>query len=539
MRHVLSAISGAFNASLLLLLIAVSQNAVSVSAINDALELGICPITDFGAIPDDNEDDTTAIAAAINCAVNGKKSLFIPGGTYDVTGSGSQIFTESKPIENYGVGYYSLIRVSASVPTTRDVFLYNGDPTDSVFPVFRDFRIAGAVAGVGRHGINITTPSNSYAFRVGIERMEFSNLAGYGVWADQSAANTSVHTSWIKDSRFLGNGFGGTSLYDSWLLQNLQFAGTGYAINFTSIAGAGKFTLRDSNVTATSGVQIGGTAGAHANLLLDNNYFETVLNYDGASGAYVNLAGASGFSLNTPMVTRNIFTILTGKGDPHALQLDYTNDGVVETNWFNVNPTASYSVVVTANSKRAYIAPDNVYLNAGAGRLSNAGTMTSGGSKFLTVLNADSTALANFTTPPQAFDKSYVIKANYLKPGQALRLRSAGRYSVTGTPTLTIALRIGGQTVATAGEVTNSGFTNASWTMNGQVTFRTVGAAATVARATDMQVLGANGAGSNLTMNTTTDLTVDVTVQWSVANPANTATMTQFLIEVIDAPTIQ
>jgi hypothetical protein len=400
---------------------------------------GVVPITDFGAVPNDTGDDTAAIIAAVAYATENGKSLSIPNGTFIVSGSGSAIFTITKPIEITGKGYFSVIQVAASVPNTRDVFLYTStaDAVGYTFPLFRDFRIEGAVDGAGRHGINITTPTNSYAFRFGVERMEFRNLAGHGVWADQSASSTTVHTSWIRDSRFVGNGFGGTSLYDSWALENNQLTGTGYA----SVAGAGKLTLRDSNVTASSGVKIGGSAGGHVNLVLDNNYFETLFAYDGDGGAYVNLAGTSRTPLLGPMVTCNIFSILTGKNDPHALQLDYTKDAVVSSNWFSVAPSASYANFVTANSVNAYIAPDNVYSSQGAGRLSNAGVMTSGGRKTLAILNADSTAVVN-TNAVTPFDKTYVIKANYLKAGQTLRIRAAGKYSNTGSPTLEARCRV-------------------------------------------------------------------------------------------------
>jgi hypothetical protein len=39
-------------------------------------------------------------------------------------------------------------------------------------------------------------------------------------------------------------------------------------------------------------------------------------------------------------------------------------------------------------------------------------------------------------------------------------------------------------------------------------------------------------------MSTAADLTIDVAANFSVADPANTVTLTQLLIDVIDAPTI-
>lgn len=509
--------------------------------------LDIVSASEFGAAADGVTDDTAAIQAALTVALATNRPLQLPIGTCLVSGSGSAIFTVTRPIEIYGHGHYSLIQIAAGVPNTRDVFLYTGTAdsgaSGATYALFRDFRVQGTGgSGSGRHAINITTPTNAFLFRLGIERIEVNNLSsnGYAVWTDQSASGTSSATNWVRDCRFLGlgNGFGGVSLYDSWLLTNNVLAGTGYAVNITSVAGAGKFALKNNSITASSGVKIGGSAGAHANLLIENNYCETVNVYNGSEGAFVNLLGASGFPLQGPTIAHNIITILPSKGDPHALQLDYTNDAIVEANWFSVAPVASYANFITANSVRAYIAPDNIYINQGAGRLNNSGLMTAGGSKVLAILNADSSTLSNFTSIT-AFDKTYTIKANYIKPGQVIKIRAAGRFSVTGTPILTVAVRIGGQVVASAGLTTASGISNATWTMSGQAVFRTVGAGATVARSSDMQFVGnAGNNGNNLTIATNADLTIDATAAWSAGDPANTVVLTQLLIEVIDAPLI-
>lgn len=518
------------------------QDLTNVCALQNITFKGEVTPVCFGGRPDDGVDDTAAITSAIAFvqAAQPYGNLYFPPGVWDVTGSGSAIFTLTHPIHVTGAGRASIIKLNASVPNTRDLFLYTGTAdaaaTPATFALFRDFMISGASAGVGRHGINITTPTNTYLFRLGIERIETGNLAGYAVWADQSASTTNSSTNWIRDCRFIGNGFGGVSLYDSWVLSNNVLAGTGYAVNITSVSGAGKFTLKDSNVTASSGVKIGGAAGGHANLLLENDYFETVNVYDGDSGAYVNLEGASGFSLNGPVVTHNIITVLASKGDPHALRLNYTVDANVETNWYNVNPAASYANFITANSSRAHIAADNVYIGTTmAGRLSNAGLMTSGGTKVLKILDADSTTLSNFSTLT-AFDKTYVIKGGYLKAGQLVRIHAAGRYSVTGAPVLSMQIRIGAQVITAFGVTTNSGFTNAAWGLDGYAVFRTVGASATVSRSSSQYGLGATGAGANLTMNSATDLTIDAMANYSVADALNAVTLTQLNVEVVDAP---
>lgn len=496
----------------------------------------------FGAKGDGVTDDTAAIASAIAAAeAAGAGTVYFPAGTYKVAGSGSTIFTITKPLQITGDGYSSQILVATGVPNTRDVFTYApATQSDATFPLFRAFRIVGQSAGVGRYGINFKpSVTSTFVRRFGVERVWTENLSSFGVYVDGSVAGAlSVFTSWIRDCQFNGNGFGGVDVKDSIHVENCVLAGTGYAVDVDfSTGGPGKFVLRDCNVTATNGVRVGGPV---TGLALLNNYFEVLATYGGANNAFVDLNGSSGQTIEDARIAGNLFTILSGFGDPDALRINFCNDALITGNSFNVVPAGADAITITSNAKRTHVAADNAFA-PGGGRWTNAGEMSSGGAKVLACLLADSTAIAN-TTDQTAHSKSFTFPANYFTPGQVLRIRAAGRFSCTGTPVLTNRIMLnlatlgppisGGSEVAAEGFACASGGTNLGWRLEGYLVFRSVGATGSVARS---HQASNTIAMSTLTVDTTAAITIHITSHWGTANAANTVVLGQLIIELLDS----
>jgi hypothetical protein len=506
-----------------------------------------------GADPADGADDTAAITSAITyvLASSPRRNLFFPPGTWNVIGSGAAIFTITKPIEVYGAGYASLIKLDATVPNTRDIFLYTStaDAIAYTFPLFRDFRIAGVTAGVGRHGINITTLNNGYSYRFGVERMEFTNLAGFGVWADQSAVSTTVNTSWIRDSRFVGNGFGGVSLYDSWVVENNQFTGTGYAIDVTTVVGAGKFTLQSNNITASAGVRFGGPAPV--SLFISNNYFETLNTYTGANGAYLDLAGASGNTIKGAVISGNIFTILGSKGDPNAIRLDYAIDTVIDKNWFSVAPVASYCVINTANATRTKIQGGNIYSQVGAGKLSDSGTLAHS-SSITSSLISDSTAITN-TAAETRFNKVLTIPGGTLTIGDVIRFKVWGLFTIDAAASIAVTIKVyigaaGAGTQVVAQGLTYPVLTNNDWMIDGAFIVRTVGVSGSL-KPTPHVLLAEGVAGSGtamvgltattITFDTTVDRNIEFSIQPASARIGDSFKITGMTMDIITPDKVQ
>jgi hypothetical protein len=151
---------------------------------------------------------------------------------------------------------------------------------------------------------------------------------------------------------------------------------------------------------------------------------------------------------------------------------------------------------------------------------------------------ADSTAIAN-TAASTAFSKSYTIPAGTLAAGDMIRITACGTYASTGSPTTTLTAKVGGQIVSGIGGLAVSGGTG-RWELIYSGVVRAIGASGTLKNGfgivyTEAAGFNSNGNSNALTVDTTGTLAVEVFWQWSAADPANTATMTQLLVEVLGA----
>lgn len=171
---------------------------------------------------------------------------------------------------------------------------------------------------------------------------------------------------------------------------------------------------------------------------------------------------------------------------------------------------------------------------------------------------ADGTAIANTTTEAIIFP-NVTIPANYLQDGRVLRLTAYGKYSTTGTPTLTFAIRWGGVSgtiVAQSGAVTGgSTVTNAPWKIEALIQVRSNGSSGTVfvmgeALAWD-DAVGSTGSATNapgvaamtsagaaapaaVTVDLTADTALSITADWSAASASNTLTGHVYVIEALN-----
>lgn len=155
---------------------------------------------------------------------------------------------------------------------------------------------------------------------------------------------------------------------------------------------------------------------------------------------------------------------------------------------------------------------------------------------------APSTAITN-TTSETAFDTSYAIPANVLKPGSLIKVRFQGIATATNsTDTLLIRLRIGGLAgtvllLGTATDVANNNIFAGEW----EGIVRTVGSSGTIVGVgTHTEVPAASGTAvhditeilASTTIDTTAAQTVNATATWSVANAGNSCRMDFFRVEV-------
>jgi hypothetical protein len=128
---------------------------------------------------------------------------------------------------------------------------------------------------------------------------------------------------------------------------------------------------------------------------------------------------------------------------------------------------------------------------------------------------------------------SATIDANTLAEGTTLRIAAGGNLGVTGSPTLTVKIKLGSTEVLSTGGLSPTG-TDAGWFMEVVITCRAVGASGAVVATGSFQT------GSTIvtpvkttatTLNTTANQSLTITATWSAADPDNTITCQIFTLE--------
>ena len=172
-------------------------------------------------------------------------------------------------------------------------------------------------------------------------------------------------------------------------------------------------------------------------------------------------------------------------------------------------------------------------------------------SETLAWATADGTAVANSTTETVIFP-NVTIPGNFLQDGRTIRLRMFGKYSTTGTPTMTFKVRWGGVTgtviVTTAAVTAPSTVTNALFDLELLITTRSNGSTGTVmangevtlhtgtaGSPTDAALTaGGQTAPAAVTLDLTADTALSVSVTWGTASASNTLTGVNYIIEALN-----
>lgn len=162
---------------------------------------------------------------------------------------------------------------------------------------------------------------------------------------------------------------------------------------------------------------------------------------------------------------------------------------------------------------------------------------------------ADGTAYASSVTLTDVSPTpNIILPANYLYPGQVLRVTASGRVSTTGTPTLNLGLYYGavaGTALGTTGAITTtSGVTNVTWNFEARVVIRTIGATGTAfttgwasgisgtVGVSTVPVPAATAAA--VTIDTTSAKALTLGATWGTNSASNTLTCHTFLVEALN-----
>ena len=148
------------------------------------------------------------------------------------------------------------------------------------------------------------------------------------------------------------------------------------------------------------------------------------------------------------------------------------------------------------------------------------------------------------TTTETAFASSGSIPANTLAAGSVVRIKLWGTYGTTVvSPNLTGKLKIGSQALLNTGALSAAiNLSNAGWFADASIVVQSIGGSGVIdaqgfaefasAATTGLSVNVPNT--STFTVDTTTTQAITVTIQWSAANAANTITLRQMIVEVLN-----
>lgn len=161
---------------------------------------------------------------------------------------------------------------------------------------------------------------------------------------------------------------------------------------------------------------------------------------------------------------------------------------------------------------------------------------------------AAGTALANSVTLTDiSVSPPFVLPANFLQPGSALRFKAFGVLSTTGTPTILVGIYYGAVAgalplAASAAVTTSSGVTNVPWRIELDTFIRSTGTSGTamssgffkhgsaVSTYNDEVPVPAT-ALATVTIDTTAAKALTVGAQWGTQSASNTITLHGFSIE--------
>lgn len=247
--------------------------------------------------------------------------------------------------------------------------------------------------------------------------------------------------------------------------------------------------------------------------------------------------------------------LIQAQGADAVLNLQIRSKGV--GSWVKINNQDAVTVNATQTLANKTLttplignfsnATHNHQNDAGGGKLTAASFVAGAGlSRVLHVATATSSAIAN-TTSGTAFDNMSL--SAYMNDvlgavGSTIRLTASGTFGATGTPTCRIRLVPSGTGVTflwDSGAITMPAVTGKYWQTQVLLTTRAVGGSGVISAATLRDVRDTTVTQS-LAYNGSFDFTtlggilaqLELRVIWSVADPLNTITCEQLLVEALN-----
>lgn len=143
------------------------------------------------------------------------------------------------------------------------------------------------------------------------------------------------------------------------------------------------------------------------------------------------------------------------------------------------------------------------------------------------------------TTVVGSGEGALTIQKNSFAVGKTFKISGKGFYSNTGTPTLTLKVKAGSTVLLTSGAITTTtSASNRGFSFEGVLTVYSVGSSGTIHGQGEVVEVGSAHTAmvntSAVTLNTTANQALNVTVQWGAASASNTITITNLVLEELN-----
>lgn len=486
----------------------------------DGLHGAIYDVVAYGADPTGVADSTPAFVAAVAAAVLGRKGIvYIPPGTYRLGSTWTIGDGTSTTISTYAgitiLGAGGQRHNNVNVPSATTL-LWDGPSNGTVI------KFAGPIGGLTMAnfhiecndvaGIALQIMHAPHAHIQNVSGWNY-NIAGFDIDSHGVASfNGGTELSNVYGDRGLIQGFSLLSVRPNAV--GIRLGKTGTTAGWSFIGGS---------------ISMGGSTGTAAIEARDTDHC-TFVNVIGTAAQGIRVKPRTGVG-GTPHGLVFLSGSYNGSTGANAVVIDESDQAWSPSTQFSglyFQPFATADGASIPNDPRIRgVSDTGIYFGFHSVSLKSA-------------LIASSSAIAN-TTTETAFSKTITLAAKQLNvAGAVLRIRAAGRYSTTGTPSLVLRARIGGLTVADPVMATANNASNYQWSFEATLTIRAPGASGTAQRGANYGGAGGGGlsigaSSGTFTLDTVSAQVIDVTAQWGTASSSNTIVLDVLEVDVFYA----
>ena len=291
------------------------------------------------------------IQSAVNATPDGG-TVFLPPGTYTLTGTGSEEILISKKINFVCSGWGTILQVDSSVPGTTDIIHINPAGLVQGLTV-QDCYITPVSGTPGRHGISIDgTTSTASNMRIIHNRIDALGGKSIAVINATGQSNGTPYASTFKDNVTLG-GWDFTNAGDSVNIENNVMTGSGGFIWFpvgatvhpASNGGAHGFRFEGNNYTNTGGIYIGN--GWQGTIAYNNI---EVAGLTETNAGCIDVDGNSAGNIENFKIIGNFIACANGGSAIAQVRVNRANATVISQNYVARATGTSYTVTSSANS---------------------------------------------------------------------------------------------------------------------------------------------------------------------------------------------